>query len=320
MRAAMLLSTLLAGTAWAGGVALPSELLVDGPMATRRSATAADLVLLYGGEQRGSLETCGCPHRPRGSYARVETVRATLAGAGEPVVLVNAGYAFDDPTGFDGAVRPDVAAGNGWVARGVLAGRWDAVNVGTFDAAALATLDPAVREGLPLVSANLPGPGVRPWVVVERSGVKVGITGVSGDVPTLGDRAAYPRRTDKAAVEVVAELAGQVDVVVLLAWRAPELAELIARKVDVDVIVDADTHREQLPAEPVGRALRVASHTQTMRLGELRMDLEAGAIVGGVDRQIDLDPTLGDDPGVLRLQEEARAALDRLQAGLYATP
>jgi hypothetical protein len=310
----MRLPMLLVGLAFAGTVEIASETLVDGPMARRRSIEKADLVVLYAGEQKGSMETCGCPHRPRGSLARVETVRADET---DPTVLVNAGYAFEDPTGFDGKTRADVVAGNAWMARGIEAGRWDALNVGTIDAAGIGGLEREVRDALPLVSASLEGPGIDPWVIVERGGRRVGITGLTADEQTLGDRSAYVRRTDKEATSTVAALAAKADVVILLSWHAADLASAIARKVDVDIIVDANLHREQLPVETVGRAVKVDTFFQTMRLGELRLKLDGGAIVGGVDRQIDLDATLGDDPGLLALQHEARAALDQLQASLY---
>ena len=312
----MLLVTLLAsallGGARAATVAITSEALVDGPMASRVSTERADLVVLYGGEHKGSLETCGCPHRPRGSLARAETVRAATV---DPYVLVNAGYFLEDPTGFDGAVRPDIVTSNRWMAQGLGLGRWDALNVSTPDVAALASLDPSSRDGLPLVSANLVGPGIDPWVIVERGGRKIGITGVSGDEMTLGGLGVYRFGNTRQAVDVVERLAAQVDVVVLLAWHAEDLAATLARKADVDVIVDAHLHREQGVPQRVGGAWRVDSYFETMRLGELRLHLAGGVITGGVDRQIDLDPTLGDDPGMLALQHEARTAIDGIQAG-----
>lgn len=312
----MLLVTLLVsalfGSARAATVEISSEALVDGPMASRLAKEPADLVVLYGGEHKGSLETCGCPHRPRGSLARAETVRAATR---DPYVLVNAGYFLEDPTGFDGAVRADIVESNRWMAQGLGAGRWDALNVGTPDVAALASLDAASRDGLPLVSANLVGPGIEPWVIVERGGRKIGITGVSGEDMTLGGVGAYHLANTRQAVDVVARLAAQVDVVILLAWHAEDLAATLARKADVDVIVDANLHREQGVPRLVGGAWRVDSYFETMRLGELRLRLEGGAITGGVDRQIDLDPSLGDDPGMLALQHEARTAIDVIQAG-----
>ncbi len=307
-----LLASLLLGSARAAAVEITSETLIDGPMATRVSAEKSDLVVLYGGEHKGSLETCGCPNRPRGSLARVETVRAATA---DPYVLVNAGYFLEDPTGFDGAVRADIVAGNRWMAQGLGVGRWDALNVSTPDIAALVSLDAASRDALPMVSANVVGPGIEPWRILERGGRKIGITGVTGDEMTLGGRGPYRLGNTREAVDVVSRLAAQVDVVVLLSWHAEDLAATIARKADVDVIVDANLHREQGPARLVGRAWRVDSYFETMRLGELRLRLDGGAVVGGVDRQIDLDPTLGDDPAMLALQREARTAIDVIQSG-----
>ncbi len=304
------------------GDAFAAELAVSGSLADRMSTWPADLVVLYAGEHRGSLQTCGCPKRPRGSLARLASV-ADAVRQRDASVLVHAGYFFEDAVGFDGVERADVSLGNRFMARGLALGAWDALNVGFVDLPGLAHLDPALRAALPLVSANVTGPGVRPYVLVERGGRKVGITGITRPGVTLSEPTDY-RISDPvvAAGPLLAELAGKVDVIVLLSYQAEVWAQRLAQAhPEVDVVVDANLHRDAFPPATVGHAAWVRASYETMRAGELRLDLDAqNAVVGARDRKIDLDPDLPDRPDLAALQREARAAMDAEQQRLFGGP
>jgi len=301
--------------------ALTGELAVDGPLTKRVSTAPADLVIFYGGEQKGSLETCGCPKRPRGSFARLDAYvdASRAANPDVPSVLVNAGYWLQDAMGFDGKLRDDVTLGNAWMVKGVRATGWDALNVGSPDIAGLTTLPTDGGPPLPLVSANVEGPGVNRWVIVERGGLKVGITGITSAGQTLTDVPGFTVKDPATAGAVLDALAAQTDVIVLLAYQATEAAvTLAATHPSVDVVVDAALHREwQDPFYTPANAVWVASHLQTMRLGELRLGLEGGRVTGGLSRQIDLDPDMPDDPELLAMQKQARAELDVAQQAMF---
>jgi 2',3'-cyclic-nucleotide 2'-phosphodiesterase (5'-nucleotidase family) len=306
------------------GDGLRVEIVVDGPAEGRRSPSPADLVVLHAGEHLGSLQTCGCPRRPRGSLARLAAYDDAVRRA-DPAVLVHGGRAFDDAgSASDGVLRPDVALGNAWMARALARGDWDALNVGDVDAVALSALPEALRAPLPTVSANLSassGGSPRPWVVVERGGRRVGITGITGETTSLppGWTRADPV---KAGARAVAELAGKADVVVLLAYRATEAAEAVAAaSPGLDVVVDTALHREHLPPVRLGGAVRVGSHYQGMRAGELRLRLDGRhRVVEALDRTIDLDPTMPDEPALAAMQAQARDEVDRAQQQLFGGP
>jgi 2',3'-cyclic-nucleotide 2'-phosphodiesterase (5'-nucleotidase family) len=298
------------------GDGLVGELAVEGPLKQRLSAAPADLVVFYAGEQKGSMETCGCPKRPRGSLARLDAY-VDAARGDTPAVLVNGGYWLEDAMGFEGQGRPDVALMNQWMLKGVAEGGWDALNVAPNDLAGLSALDPAAWSGLPVVSANVSGPGIRPYVVVERGGHRVGITGIAGPGVTLSDTSRWTVSDPATVGPVLEELAGKADVVVLLAYKAEDAAKALARKHDVDVIVETNAHREFVDPERVGSAARVASHYQTMRAGELRLTLEKGRVKAAVDRKIDLDPDMPDDPALAKLTRQAREEVDAVQQGMY---
>ena len=63
-------------TAWAGGMEVLSEPAGSGSVRKQVIRDDASVVLLFGGEQRGSLDTCGCPRWPRGGLPRIEGYRA----------------------------------------------------------------------------------------------------------------------------------------------------------------------------------------------------------------------------------------------------
>ncbi|MDP2305274.1 MAG: hypothetical protein Q8P18_04525 [Pseudomonadota bacterium] len=307
--------------------ALTGELAIEGPLRQRVSTSPADLVIFYGGEHKGSLETCGCPKRPRGSFSRLDAYvdASRAANPDVPSVLVNAGYWLQDAMGFDGKLREDVTIGNAWMVKGVRAVGFDALNVGSPDIAGLTTLPTDGGPPLPLVSANVEGPGVNRWVIVERGGVKVGITGITSAGQTLTDVPGFTVKDPATAGAVLDALAEQTDVIVLLAYQATEAAvKLAATHPSVDVVVDAALHREwQDPFYTPANAVWVASHLQTMRLGELRLVLDGGVdggpgrVTGGLSRQIDLDPDMPDDPALLVMQKQARVELDVAQQAMF---
>lgn len=304
--------------------ALASELVVEGALRQRISESPADVVIFYGGEHKGSTQTCGCPKRPRGSLSRLA---AYIEGSREanpdtPSLLVNGGYWLESAIGLDGKQRADVAAMNRWMLQGVAQSGWDALNVSLTDLTAIAALlaDAGAEavNALPIVSANIHGPGIQPYVVVERGGQRIGITGIAASEPVLSDLPGYSIDPPQTAVATLNELAGKADVVVLLAYQAPEAAKALATQVPaLDVVIDTARHSEFYEPFVMGHAVWVRSHYQTMRLGELRLNLSDGAVRGALDRKIDLDSQLPDDPTLLALQQQARAEIDALQRQVF---
>lgn len=304
----------------ADGDGLASELVVDGPIAARLATPdAASLVLFYGGEEAGSLETCGCPNRPRGGLGRamsyIDAARA-VPGA-PPDLLLNGGGWLDAGMALDGSPRADAPVINRWMVMGLSMTGPQALNLGYPDMAGLRSLEGAV-EGLPVVSANLQGLGVAPYVIVERGDLKIGITGIS----TPGSHAVKspdftiedPVKAGRAVIEA---LRPQVDLLVLLAYAEPEAAASLARQLPIDLVIDTNAHRERYEPIRVGQAVWVRSHLQTMRLGELRLELTEGRITGALDRKIDLDPTVPDRSDLSTLARMARREIDAAQRALF---
>ena len=299
-----------------------AELVIEGPLETRVSTWEADLVLFYGGETKGSVETCGCPKRPRGSISRMQAyLRASRAqNTGVPDVLLHGGYLFEDAMGLDGGLRADVPVLNTWMRKGVEALGIDVVNVAYVDLPGFQALDTAPAWG---VSANVQGPEGRSpssGRLLDADGVKVGVTGITASGMTFVETPDYAvTEPVQAAVTALQDLAGQgADVLVLLAYDAPAAAKEIAARVpELDVVIDTAMHREFYEPFVEGSAVWVRSHYQTMRLGELRLKLDGGRVVGHLDRKIDLDPEVPDDPELFELVVASREAIGAAQEAVF---
>ncbi len=302
-----------------------AELVIEGTLQTRVSTASADLVVFYMGEHKGSLETCGCPKRPRGSLPRVGAYLNASRDANPDTrdLLVHGGYWLEDSMGVDGGLREDVPMMNSWMVQGLDAIALDAANVSFQDLPGLTALDQTPAW---IVSANVTliegsdAPAPAPWRIIERDGLRIGITGITEAGVTFVPAPDYLIGDPfEAGLPVLQALAPQVDVMILLAFQASRAAKALAEAVpELDVVVDTAMHREFSDPFVVNQATWVRSHYQTMRLGELRLGLtKAGGVETMLDRKIDMDPEVPDAPELRALMKDARRDLERLQAELY---
>lgn len=285
-----------------------SETVRAGPVRARLAHDPASLVLLHVGGHAGSLEPCGCERRPVGGLARLATMVEAIDGA--PELVVHLGDWLADPGRGDGTVRPEAALGDAWTARGLAALPFDAVNLAAADLAGLGSVDPAVRAALPLVSAEVDGPGVARWRVIERGGLRVGVTGVGAEGPTLAPLPEGYRVVPGRAREVVRALAEQADVVVVLSAAGPGAR----RFPEADVVLELGRGEGVALAAVEDRSLHAVAADAGARLGELRLTLVDGVVTAARDRQLELGPEVPADPRLGRIADEARAALELLRA------
>ena len=289
-----------------------SELVVRGTVDERLSDVPADLVLFYGGEQRGSLETCGCPERPRGGVARAKTYMDAAAAAhpGTPSLTLMAGQWLDDTRGPDGELRGDMAVVNRHMLQGLEVLGVDAANVTVRD---IAALEQVPDYG---VSASTTGvPSSRTLQAGDHTVVVVGVGARGPNVqPAPGITALDPAETAVAELRAHAD----ADVLVLLTWNVSDRVAAIAAQVpELDVVIDADMHRGFWEPVDVGGAVMLRSHYETTRLGEARFAITDDGVELLVDRKIDLDEGIPDDPALAELTAQARVAIDARLDELY---
>jgi len=273
------------------------------------------------------METCGCPKRPRGSLTRLQGYvdAARESTPNTPDVLLHAGYFLEDAIGLGGSLREDVPLQNTWMAKGLEAQDWDALNLSFNDLPGWRELD---RSGiqLPVTSANIrvrdafaEATAWPTWKRIQRRDLTIGVVGVSNAGVSFVTTPEYQiNAVVEAAGPVIAEAAAESDIVILLAYQAPGEAKALANAyADIDVVVDAYKHREAEPPFDVGNAIWVKSHYETQRLGELRIWLEDGTITKALDRKIDLDPDVIEDTEVRSIMLEARRAIGEKQRALF---
>jgi 5'-nucleotidase len=294
-----------------------AEVANEGPARARVAyGDEPALALYYGGEHGGSMDTCGCPQVPRGSLARAATYlhASQRMNPTVPSVVVHAGGWLSDTIGDSVGISDDALVANNWMIDGLAAGGWEVFNVGSKDLPHLAA------HGFPegAVSANLrpidtEGPPTH--IVLERGGLRVAVTGVSAPVRSLlapeGFEALDPLQS---LSELVARI--EADVVVVLAYQLPELAQEIARIEGVDVVVEAAEYRARYEPYAEGDTVWVRSRFQTERLGGLRLWFDDdGRLLAARDRVIDLDPAVRSEPTLARMARKARVDRDHaLQA------
>ena len=296
------------------GLGLTGESVDAGPWRSRLAVDDAQVVLFATGEQHGVVAPCGCGSSPLGGLAFTEAyvTAARAALDGRPSVVVDAG-AWLDPTHTwdDRALRPDAVIQNA-ATLSVLAG-WDALNVTVHDLPYLA------RVGFPraAVSANLRGDAAGPArvVLLDRGGLRIAVTGVSG--PGL-------RRFQPAGYtwdDPVASLAALVptldaDLVVVLGHGLGAAAARVAAVPGVDVFLEAGDFGWFEQPTRVGDAVWSRTWTNGQRLTELRLRVADGRVVGAVDRSVALGPRGRADRDVRRLERRTAAELAVVRARL----
>lgn len=283
---------------------LTSEMVADGGVKRRLAADDADLVVWYTGEQDGRLVPCGCDTAPLGGVARLGGYLGAAKGAGQPGISVNTGNWLTSALGPDGeTLAPASRDADALMLRA--AHLWDALNVGYRDLPYLA------EAGFPrsAVSANVAareGDGPAPYVIVERGGLRVAVTGVTswGMARIQPERFAWTDPADALAALIPGI---DADLVVVLGYELGRDATRVARVPGVDLLVEAGQFEHFDPATRERDAVWVRSWKEGQHLGELRAKVEGGRIRDAVDRSIPLDPAIKADRELERLERAAGA-------------
>jgi hypothetical protein len=294
----------------------------EGGLSQRLTDEPADLVLLYGGEQDGSMSTCGCPNNPRGSLPRWMAVQRALEAADTPVLTVNAGNWLTDAIGSDNTLRADVDVSNTHMLEAVEAADWAAMNVSFRDLPWLASSGRAFPEGAVLANAAVPEgvAGPAPYTIVKAGELDVAITGVthwSKEYLQPDWSRAGPVEALEALLPTLRE---EADLVVVLGYALGKQAKAVA-ELDIDVLVDADTYRNRFDPVVVGDTVWVRSSYETQRLGELRLRVEQDGerfrIRAAHDRTIDLDKRIPSPGPWKRRAKRARRDVAAVQDALF---
>jgi hypothetical protein len=298
-----------------------------------------DAVIFYGAELGGSIDDCGCPGHPQGGLpwrlGYTEGFRHKYSDVG--FLQVDAGNSMSNTINSDGKLFPDAAVKNEWVIKAFDRLNFDAANISHGD---MYYLSQFFQSGLhqqavsdhPIlarfVSANIEPTrpelvAPAPYVVRELGGgrisggpVRVAFVGLTENNPVLRTHTGY-RTTEpgEALAEVLPRARAESDMVVVLAYMAPDGAKALATKFQDQVAAFVVAHPNARVAMPTLDAPPRVTYArfQTRQLGELRLHLNGKQIESVANRYITLDEKLPKDPIAEQMAADAKSAVKKAQ-------
>ncbi|UPV75443.1 5'-nucleotidase C-terminal domain-containing protein [Halorussus limi] len=161
-----------------------------------------------------------------------------------------------------------------------------------------------------------PIPGTKPYTVVERRGVKVGIVGVAdrkikSKTSVDFDEQGYELKNYSDTASEYATMLKQeknVDVVVVSAHLGVPVAKTLANTTEnVDAIVVGDDEIEYPPAE-TGGAVIMEAEARAEHVAELNLTVENGNVTGWNGRLLDVTENVSKNETVSNIVTDARKA------------
>jgi 5'-nucleotidase / UDP-sugar diphosphatase len=310
---------------------------------------AREVTILYTNDFHSAIDPIPAYWRPGspklGGAAQLSTLINRVRARESPVFLFDSGDLFTGT--FSYATRGE-ALMRLWETLKV-----DAMAIGNheFDYGSAVFTPLMEKAAFPVLGANLylKATGARyarPWVIVERGGVRVGVIGIIGkdaaSVTLPSGIADLDVRDPLPEVEAaVKELRPRVDLVVVLAHQGKtgpmqsdaEGRPEVQRDVDedlrlagavpgIDVFVGGHAHRglEQPLVHPRTGTLVVQTYGYGTRLGYLKLRLEGGRVVSHAGELLEVrSDELPPDPAVVALLEPYRRKLAAEYGGPVAT-
>jgi hypothetical protein len=173
------------------------------------------------------------------------------------------------------------------------------------------------RSRLPVVTTNLFLNGERfgaPYLLLEKNGMKVGIVSALMELGTQYSKVWEIRDPFEELKNIMPELEGKCDVIVILAHVGFTKAFDIASQFpQIDVIVAAHGSRKTDQPTVVEKALLVKAGNEGKWLGRLDITLDAeGNISAHKGSMITLGPSVQDDPEMLKFYSTYKDSLNKL--------
>jgi 2',3'-cyclic-nucleotide 2'-phosphodiesterase (5'-nucleotidase family) len=269
-----------------GGIPVPAAvllLLLSVPFAARVDASAGPTLTVIGSTAiEGEILPRTYDRGREGGLSRIATVIRSERESGNPMVLFDAGdFAADNDYDPWGKTRFefDMLAGLGYDA--VTPGEREMLQ-GLKPLKALYARHPEVK----VVSANIEAKsGEKVWpeyVVLDKSGVKVGVTGVTGGSFYSFNLTRGIQKSDDFTFEdprtalqrVIPEIRREADVVVVLLHEGPNRAERLADEVPgMDVILVGHNPGFTPDPVPAGGAVLLRPGTRGRLLSVLDLNL-----------------------------------------------
>lgn len=217
----------------------------------------------------GRIEPCGCFVGQMGGITRVSTA---LKKAPPRALKLEVGDAIGGTEDFHVMQYRHLLRAFGQTG-------YNAVNLGRREAKLPASIlrDLAANSPVPLISANVLDaatrqPLLRPWLVVEKEGLRVGITGVVDPARLQGATAAGVEIAGIAESlrSILPDMKAKSDVLVCLAFTDESGLEALAREFyEIAIILGGDVRQPSTDMTIVNQSLIYATTNQARALAEL---------------------------------------------------
>ncbi len=198
--------------------------------------------------------------------------------------------------------------------------RFDAMTLGNheLDFGQEALKERISEATFPVLGANVEGlQHLKPFVILERGGVKVGIIGVVTEETPVST---HPRNVTglrflpaaEAVEKYVKELRNRADILIVLSHIGHGADRMLAEKVKgIDVIVGGHTHTKVLTPVRIGSTLIVQAWEHGKALGVLDLKIRDGKIAEYDGHLEDVKPLPGkEDRQILAVVEKYRQKVD----------
>jgi len=276
----------------------------------------SQLTVFFSSDTRGYLEPCACAAGMVGGLARRATYLESEPVAGARL-LVDAGN-------MTKGSREDEIARFRFILDGMETLSYDAANLGGREAAipAARLLEALSGRSISFVSANVLSattgrPITEAYTILERSGLRIGVTGVTrSDVSRVGEGL---RLEDPAAalLLVLPELRQRCDFVVCLAAvEEAWIRDLAGRAYEVDLFLGGDVTASQAGPERIGETLAAWVGDKGKYVGKVNILAEGdGTVVDASGAVTELTEDFADSPVMMPVLEGYFAYLE---ANLFA--
>jgi 2',3'-cyclic-nucleotide 2'-phosphodiesterase (5'-nucleotidase family) len=267
--------------------------------------TKNTLPVLSTSDAVGKVTPCGC-HTPKGGFARIASVIDSTKIKYGDALIVDAGDFAPEASNPIEETRIEFQ----FHAMEMLG--YDAIGIGerelNFGVAKLRAL--AAASKVPVLSANLMDkktgqPAFKPWVIVKKGNLKVGVFSVLGpkiDLPAKASDELVVTDAVEAARVTVAELRKQCDVVVAMTHVGRVEGEDIAAQVPgIDVVILSHHPGFVAQGRRVNGAITVASGEQIQNMGVTKVLLDGKKVSDLQSEALILMPEVGERSDVARL-------------------
>ncbi len=285
---------------------LDTHIMPAGAPPDRRSV----LSVVYNGYRRSSLEPCGCVSHKLGGIDREAQVVERLKALSLPVVKLEAGGYIRD----NALASENFRVASKHLLKALAALDYDVLNVGAPDALAGKAFlaENLGKHADRLVSANIVDPTssaplFSKYRIIEvklgdGTQVRIGVTGVTRQRIGVSPQAPTFQVLDPlpAIKEVVKELQGNCDFIILLAYMNRETLRQTLEQLGPDPGIDVAIAGEFLGVfhqiDNVNGVRMVSGGFEGRHVGHLLLQMQNGKIAQALNKLVDIEQTIPPHP------------------------